>query len=94
MMSDILQSVGFEWVQFERFDSDICIGRNIEEAIAFALEIGRAGEIIRLAEEEGQRLQNEVVEALQGVIGQYARNDGTVWAPSSAWSITAHKPDD
>ncbi len=92
MMSDMLQSVGFERVQFERFDSDICIGRNIEEAIQFALEIGPAGEIIRLAGEEGERLKGQVFEALQDVIGQYVRDDGTIWAPSSAWFITAFNP--
>jgi ubiquinone/menaquinone biosynthesis C-methylase UbiE len=92
MVSDMLQSVGFERIQFERFDSDICIGRNIEEAIQFALEIGPTGEIIRLAEADGERLKSRVVEALQDVIGQFAREDGTIWAPSSAWFITAYNP--
>ena len=92
MVSSMLQSVGFERIQFERFDSEICIGRNIEEAVQFALEIGPAGEIIRLAEEEGERLKPDVVVALQDVIGKYAREDGSIWAPSSAWFITAYKP--
>ena len=92
MVSDMLQAVGFEKIQFERFDSDICIGRNIEEAIQFALEIGPAGEIIRLAEEEGERLRGEVIIALEDVIGQYAREDGSIWAPSSAWFVTAYNP--
>ncbi len=93
MMSDMLQAVGFERIQFERFDSDICIGRNIDEAIQFALEIGPAGEIIRLAGEEGERLRGQVMEALQGVIAQFTRDDGSIWAPSSAWFITAHNPE-
>ncbi|MEH6580988.1 MAG: class I SAM-dependent methyltransferase [Halioglobus sp.] len=92
MVSDMLQAVGFERVQFERFDSEICIGRSLEEAIQFALEIGPAGEIIRLAEDEGERLKPSVIEALQGVIGKYAREDGSIWAPSSAWFITAYNP--
>lgn len=92
MASDMLQAVGFRHIQFERFDSDICIGRNIDEAIQFALEIGPAGEIIRLAGEEGERLKGQVIDALQDVIGQYVRDDGTIWAPSSAWFITAYNP--
>lgn len=92
MVSDMLQSVGFERVQFERFDSDICIGRNIEEAIQFALEIGPTGEIIRLAGDEGEHLKHTVMEALQDVIGKYARDDGSIWAPSSAWFVTAYNP--
>jgi ubiquinone/menaquinone biosynthesis C-methylase UbiE len=93
MVSDMLQAVGFEKIQFERFDSDICIGRNIEEAVQFALEIGPAGEIIRLAEAEGERLKPEVIVALQEVIGKFRKKpDGSIWAPSSAWFITAYNP--
>lgn len=94
MVSDMLHAVGFERVQFERFDSDICIGRNIEEAIQFALEIGPAGEVIRLAEEEGERLRPQVEETLQDVIGKHARADGSIWAPSSAWFVTAYNPEE
>ena len=92
MVSDMLQAVGFERIQFERFDSDICIGRSLPEALEFAMEIGPAGEIIRLAAEEGERLRPRVLEALKDVIGKYQREDGSVWAPSSAWFITAHNP--
>ena len=92
MVSDMLQSVGFERVQFERFDSDICIGRSLDEAIQFALEIGPAGEIIRLAGEEGQRLLPQVNKALEKVVSEFLRDDGNYWAPSSAWIVTAYNP--
>ena len=92
MVSDMLKAVGFERIQFERFDSEICIGRNVDEAIQFALEIGPTGEIIRLAGEEGLRLKGEVESALVDVIGKFERKDGTIWAPSSAWFITAYNP--
>jgi hypothetical protein len=92
MVSDMLQSVGFERIRFERFDSDICIGRSLEEAIQFALEVGPAGEIIRLAEAEGERLKGDVISALQDVIRKYEKADGSVWAPSSAWFVTAYNP--
>jgi len=93
MVSDMLKAVGFERIQFERFDSDICIGQDLEEAIQFALEIGPAGEIIRLAEDEGQRLKGEVEVALRDVIGKYQREDGSIWAPSSAWFVSAYNPE-
>ncbi len=92
MVSDMLQSAGFERIQFERFDSDICIGRTMDEAIEFALQIGPAGEIIRLAKEEGERLKPKVTKTLQDVIGKHRREDGSVWAPSSAWFVTAYNP--
>ena len=93
LVSDLLQSVGFQNVRFERFDSDICIGRSLDEAIRFALELGPAGEIIRLAGETGKKLRGEVSVALRDVVSRYAREDGSVWAPSSAWFVTAHNPE-
>ena len=48
----MLKSAGFRGISFERFDADICIGRDLDEAIAFAMALGPAGEIIRLAAEE------------------------------------------
>ena len=93
MVSDMLQAVGFERIQFERFDTNICIGRNLEEAIQFAMEVGPAGEIIRFAEEEGERVnKDEIAIALEEVIGKYLKEDGSIWAPASTWFITAYNP--
>jgi len=92
MVSDMLQAVGYERVQFERFDSDICIGRDLEEATQFAMEIGPAGEIIRLAGDDGERLRGDVEKALKKVISKFEKKDGTFWAPSSAWFVTAYNP--
>jgi ubiquinone/menaquinone biosynthesis C-methylase UbiE len=93
MVSDMLQAVGFERIQFERFDTNICIGRNLEEAIQFAMEVGPAGEIIRFAEEEGERInKDEIAIALEEVIGKYLKEDGSIWAPASTWFITAYNP--
>jgi ubiquinone/menaquinone biosynthesis C-methylase UbiE len=91
MVSDILRSAGFDRIMFERFDTDICIGRDLDEAIEFAMALGPAGEIIRLAGEDGVRLKGRVVEALRETLSVYARPDG-VWAPSSTWFVSARNP--
>jgi hypothetical protein len=91
LVSTMLQSAGYDRVTFERFDADICIGRNLEEAIEFAMALGPAGEIIRLAGEEGVRLTPVVKEALSEVLVQFCSERG-VWAPSSTWFITARNP--
>jgi ubiquinone/menaquinone biosynthesis C-methylase UbiE len=93
MVSDMLQSTGFERVSFERYDIDMCIGRDIDEALEFALDIGPAGEIIRLAEEEGERLTPQVRESIADTFKKTMRDDGSVWAGSSAWFITAYNPE-
>jgi len=91
MVSAMMKGAGFEQVSFERFDTDICIGRNLADAVEFAMALGPAGEIIRLAGAEGERLKPKVVEALRETLARYERDDG-VWAPSSTWFITARNP--
>lgn len=91
MVSAMMKAAGFERVAFERFDTDICIGRNLDDAVEFAMALGPAGEIIRLAGAEGERLKPQVVEALRNTLARYERDDG-VWAPSSTWFITARTP--
>ena len=92
MVSSMLKSAGFESITFERFDVDICIGRNLDDAVEFAMALGPAGEIIRLAGAEGVALKPKVVTALRETLGGYARDTG-VWAPSSTWFIRAQNPD-
>ena len=91
MVSTMLRSAGFDRIGFERFDADICIGRDLAEAVEFAMALGPAGEIIRLAGEEGVKRKPEVVAALRETLSPYARNDG-VWAPSSTWFVSARNP--
>jgi len=50
----MLTSAGYGRITFERFDTDICIGHDLNEAIEFALALGPAGEAMRLAGDEGQ----------------------------------------
>jgi len=90
MVSSMLVSAGYTGITFERFDTDICIGRDLDDAIEFAMALGPAGEIIRLAGAEGERLRPTVAAALRQTLTRYVRNDG-VWAPSSTWFITARR---
>ena len=91
MVSTMLRAAGYERITFERYDCDICIGRDLGDAIEFAMALGPAGEIIRLAGEEGQKRKPQVVAALTEALAPYARADG-VWAPSSTWFIAATSP--
>lgn len=91
MVSAMLRGAGFERITFERFDCDICIGRDMADAIEFAMALGPAGEIIRLAQEEGEKRKPQVIEALKEALTPYQRPNG-IWAPSSTWFITARAP--
>lgn len=90
-VSAMLRAAGFERIAFERFDCDICIGRDLDDAIAFAMALGPAGEIIRLAGDEGTARTQEVIAALEETLAPYLRSNG-VWAPSSTWFVSAVQP--
>ena len=68
-----MKAAGYAGIAFERFDTDICIGRDLEEAVEFAMRSGPAGEIIRLAGAEGERLKPTVVAALREPLARYPR---------------------
>ncbi|HEX2492141.1 MAG TPA: hypothetical protein VHK24_00090 [Steroidobacter sp.] len=74
-----------------RATSSFCIGRDLNDAIEFAMALGPAGEIIRLAGAASEELKPQVIAALREALSAYVRDDG-VWAPSSTWFITARRP--
>ena len=86
--SDILLHAGFHDVTFERSDAPILIGRDVDDAIEFALALGPAGEIMRLAGADGEKLRPRVVTALRDALASYTTPDG-VRAGSSSWIVTA-----
>jgi ubiquinone/menaquinone biosynthesis C-methylase UbiE len=91
LVSDILMSAGFDKIGFERFDADICIGKDLDEGVRLAMDLGPAGEIIRLAGEEGEKRRDEVAAAVREVLTPYAREEG-VFGPSSVWFVSAINP--
>jgi ubiquinone/menaquinone biosynthesis C-methylase UbiE len=92
MVSDMMRAAGFGRIRFERYDCEICIGRDLDEAVEFAMELGPAGEIIRLAGEEGARLRPQVSEALRAMLADRRRSNGEIWAGSSSWIVTGQRP--
>ena len=87
-VSDMLRIAGYDRISFERFDTDICIGRTIDDAIEFAMALGPAGEIIRLAGEAGEARKGDVTEALREAFAHHLQVDGVKMA-SSSWFVTA-----
>jgi SAM-dependent methyltransferase len=81
----------FSRVAFERFDADMCIGRNLDDEVEFAMALGPAGEIIRPVGAESERLKPRVVEACREPLARHGRNEG-ISVPCSTWFITARNP--
>jgi SAM-dependent methyltransferase len=91
LVSTQLLAAGWERIGFERFDTDMRVAGSLDEAIEFAMALGPAGEIIRLAGEEGERKKDEVVRALRELLAPAVRPDG-VYGASSSWIVTARAP--
>lgn len=90
-VSDMLRIAGYDQIAFERYDTEFRIGRTLDDAIDYAMALGPAGEIIRLAGEEGERRKPQVVAALRAMFDEHRRPDG-VWTGSSTWFVTARNP--
>jgi SAM-dependent methyltransferase len=86
--SDILQAAGWKHVTLERSDIPIKVGDTVDEALEIAMSLGPAGEIIRLAGAEGERLKPQIIAALREAFAPFVTKDG-VWGPSSAWIVSA-----
>jgi ubiquinone/menaquinone biosynthesis C-methylase UbiE len=91
-VSDLLLAAGFVDPTFVRFDAPMCIGATLDEALAFARDIGPAGEALRLARQKAGSLEGEIERALRCAFEPLLRPDG-VWATSSTWLVTARVPE-
>jgi SAM-dependent methyltransferase len=89
--SDILQRAGFVDVALQRCDIPIKIGRDLDHAVEFVTAIGPAGEVIRLAGDEADRVRPQVESALREALAEFAGPDG-VSADASTWIVTATAP--
>jgi SAM-dependent methyltransferase len=86
--SQILIGAGFEEVSLRRCDLPLQTGRDLDEAVEFAMALGPAGEVIRLAGEEAERIRPEIAAALREALAEFDGPDG-VWAPASTWIVSA-----
>ena len=58
--SQILLGAGFEEISLRRCDTADPDRRDLDEAVEFAMALGPAGEVIRLAGEEAERIRPEI----------------------------------
>lgn len=89
--TQILVEAGFEQIDLRRCDSAIEIGADIDEAVEFAMALGPAGEVIRLAGEEAERLRPEIEAALREGLAGFQTPNG-VRGPASTWIVSARAP--
>lgn len=92
MVTGMMKAAGYEDIEFHRVDAPVLVGRDVEDAIAFQLAIGPAGEVFREAGELGEAKRPEIEAAMARAIQtQTTSNDGIIM-PSSSWVISARNP--
>lgn len=90
--SQILVNAGFEGVALGRCDIDFRVGASLEDAVDLVMALGPAGEVIRLAGDEAERIRPKIESALHEALSEFDGPDG-VHAGSSTWIVTATAPE-
>jgi len=90
-LSAQLLAAGFAEIELRRCDLPILIGRDMDEAVAFNLALGPAGEALRLAGENAAEVRPQLEELLRGALSPFETPQG-ISAASSTWIVTSHVP--
>jgi hypothetical protein len=86
--SGILLSAGFDEVTLRRCDLPIQGGNDIDELVELAMDLGPAGEILRLQGERAAHLHGPIRQAIRDGMAEFVGTDG-VLAPASTWIVSA-----
>jgi ubiquinone/menaquinone biosynthesis C-methylase UbiE len=86
-----LEIAGYEGIDFERIDAPLQVGRDADEAVAFQLEIGPAGEVYREAGRLAEEQHDAIAAALREELARHETAEGIVMG-SSSWKVSARNP--
>jgi SAM-dependent methyltransferase len=84
---------GYEQIEFRRVDAPVMIGRDVDDAIAFQLAIGPAGEVFREAGPLAEQNRAQIAAALAEAINRQKIGADGIIMDSSSWVISAINPD-
>jgi len=86
-----LEIAGYRDIQFEQVDAEVFVGKDVDDAAAFQLAIGPAGEVYREAGKLAEQRYDEIANALKSQLAKYQRSNGLMME-SSSWKVTARNP--
>lgn len=87
-----LEIAGYRDVAFEQVDAQVFVGKDLDDAVAFQLAIGPAGEVYREAGAAAEARHEEIATALKAQLAPHLGLKGVMMA-SSSWKVTARNPD-
>jgi hypothetical protein len=71
--------------------AQVFVGKDLDDAVAFQLALGPAGEIYREAGKLAEERHDEIAKALKASLANYQRPNG-IMMDSSSWKVTARNP--
>ena len=86
-----LEIAGYTDIQFEQVDAELFVGNDIDDAVAFQLALGPAGEVYREAGALAEQRHGEIAAALKAELANYQRPNGIIM-DSSSWKVSARNP--
>lgn len=88
----MMSAAGYAEIEFRRVDAPVVVGNDVEDAIAFQLSIGPAGEVFREAGALGESKRVDIEAALGREISLQRAGVQGVVMDSSSWVISAVNP--
>lgn len=91
LVTEQLLAAGYTQVTLERSDAALRLGDDLDQAVELALELGPAGEVVRLAGEAARVRRCEIEATVRAALAGLVHADG-VYGRSTAWIVTARNP--
>jgi len=91
VVSKQLEIAGYVNVDFQQIDAQVMVGKDLDEAVAFQLALGPAGEVYREAGDAALNRHDEIAGALKAELAPFQTPNG-VMMDSSSWKVTATNP--
>lgn len=92
MVRMMMESAGYTDIRFKRVDAQVLVGSDVQDAIAFQLAIGPAGEVFREAGELAEKKRPQIEAAMAAAINKQKLGDEGIVMDSSSWVISATNP--
>ena len=86
-----LEIAGYRDIDFEQIDAKVFVGKDLDDAVAFQLAIGPAGEVYREAGKLAEQRHDDIAGALKTELAKY-HGAGGIMMDSSSWKVTARNP--
>jgi hypothetical protein len=91
-VTDVLVHAGYSEIRLTRQDIPYKIGSDLDQAVAFNMDLGPAAEVLRLWGERIDEIRPKITADLRKALSDFVQPDGTVIAPASTWAISATNP--